>query len=238
MSRKNWGVVVVLAAGISAVGCHKSNEPEKAAAPSAAPAIPPAGANPSNAAVTPPSGGAARPPETALARSTLTIPQGQRISIRTTTALSTKSVKTGDAFTATLAQPIMAGETVIAPKGAQVDGVVTESDPGGRVKGRATIAVRLTRLHIPGDRVAISTNSVAREARGSKTKDAATVGIGSAVGAAIGAIAGGGTGAAIGAASGAGAGGGVVLATRGNPAVIPAESLLTFRLTSPVTVTK
>lgn len=40
------------------------------------------------------------------------------------------------------------------------------------------------------------------------------------------------------AATGGGAGTGVVLATRGDPAEIPSESQLTFRLQGPITVTK
>src|SRR6266511_178751 len=52
------------------------------------------------------------------------------------------------------------------------------------------------------------------------------------------AIAGGGKGAAIGAGAGGGAGTGLVLATRGDPAVVPSESKLTFRLQGPITVTK
>ena len=38
--------------------------------------------------------------------------------------------------------------------------------------------------------------------------------------------------------AGGGAGTGLVLATRGDPAVIPSESQLTFRLQGPINVTK
>ena len=54
---------------------------------------------------------------------------------------------------------------------------------------------------------------------------------------AISARAGGGKGAAIGAGVGAGAGVGTNLATRGESAVIPAETLIEFKLVAPVTVT-
>ena len=82
----------------------------------------------------------------------------------------------------------------------------------------------------------ISTNTIRREAKATKAKDAAKVGIGSGIGAAIGAIAGGGKGAAIGAIAGGAAGGGVVASTRGDPAVIAAESVLIFELRAPLTV--
>ena len=72
-------------------------------------------------------------------------------------------------------------------------------------------------------------------ARGS---DAKKVGIGAGLGAISGAIAGGGRGAAVGAGAGGAAGGGVVLATRGEAAVIPSESRLTFHLRTPIEVTE
>jgi hypothetical protein len=166
----------------------------------------------------------------------VTIAAGTPIKIRTQTELSTKSAKTGDNFTATLADPIVIEGKEIAPRGSQVEGRVVDSDPGGRVKGLATISVRLTQLRVGDRNVAIETGAIARQAHATKRKDAAKVGIGAGIGAAIGAIAGGGQGAAIGAASGGAAGTGVVLATRGDPAVIAAESVLTFKLRAPVTV--
>jgi hypothetical protein len=104
------------------------------------------------------------------------------------------------------------------------------------VKDRASLEVHLTGLDLSGGHVEISTNTIRQEARATKKKDAATIGIGSGIGAAIGAISGGGKGAAIGAAAGAGAGSGVVLATRGEPAVIPSETVLQFALRAPVTI--
>lgn len=167
----------------------------------------------------------------------VTLPEGTVLKVRTTTTLSTKTNQPGETFTATLAEPVVEEGRVIAAKGAQVEGRIAESDKGGRIEGRAEIAVRLTRIHTAGGgSVEITTTTVAREAASTKRQDATKIGIGSGVGAAIGAIAGGGKGAAIGAAAGAGAGTGYVLATHGNPAVIPAESLLSFKLRSTVTI--
>ncbi|MCC6395201.1 MAG: hypothetical protein IT167_31715 [Bryobacterales bacterium] len=166
----------------------------------------------------------------------VTLPAGTVLRVRTATTLSTKSNQTGDRFTATLTEPLVAGGKVLAPRGAQVEGLIADSNPGGRVKGRAHISIRLTSVDVNGRQVAVSTGSFTQTARATKKKDATKIGIGSGIGAAIGAIAGGGRGAAIGAAAGAGAGTGVVLGTRGEPAVIPSESVLTFRLRNPVTV--
>ncbi len=166
----------------------------------------------------------------------VTLPEGTQLAVRTTTTLSTNSQTSGQAFTAHLEQPLLYDGREIAPKGAEVNGQIVDADKGGRVKGRASLAVELTGLNSNAGQIAISTNTITHEAKGTKKNDALKIGIGSGVGAAIGAVAGGGKGAAIGAAAGAGAGTGVVLATRGDPVVIPSETLLHFTLSAPITI--
>jgi hypothetical protein len=138
-------------------------------------------------------------------------------------------------FSATLDRPLMVGDRVVAPVNSRVEGVVSSVDPGGKVKGKASLALRLTSITTADGRtVNCTTRSYGVVARATKKKDAMKVGIGAGIGAAIGAIAGGGKGAAIGAGAGGGAGTGVVLATRGEPAVVAAESRIRFTLTAPV----
>jgi hypothetical protein len=67
-------------------------------------------------------------------------------------------------------------------------------------------------------------------------RDASAIGTTAAIGASIGAIADGGLGAGIGAAAGAAAATIGVLVTRGNPAVVYPEDLLTFRLEAPLII--
>ena len=101
------------------------------------------------------------------------------------------------------------------------------------------MVVELTQIETAdGQKIDIQTGGYGVEAKSSKKEDAKKIGIGSAIGAVIGAVAGGGKGAAKGAAVGAGAGGGAVLATRGDAAVIGAESVLSFELQNPVTITE
>lgn len=167
----------------------------------------------------------------------LKLAQGTVLVVRTTTTLSTKTVKSGDTFAASLEEPLVADGVVLAAKGAAVKGRVVDSDPGGRVKGVASLTVEVTEVTLQdGKALAVDTSNRGVAAQASKQKDALKVGIGAGVGAAIGAIAGGGKGAAIGAASGGGAGAGVVLATRGEPAVIRAESVLRFPLAAAVEI--
>ncbi|MFN7934570.1 MAG: hypothetical protein U0R19_14660 [Bryobacteraceae bacterium] len=188
----------------------------------------------SAAAAAPAAVPAASPAPVRRAPAPIVLDAGTNIRVRSTTALSTKNNAAGDAFHGSLDAPLTVDGKVVAEKGARVQGVVANSDPGGRVKGVASISVRLTSIETDKGPVAVRTSTVTHQARTTKKNDAIKVGIGSGIGAAIGAIAGGGKGAAIGAGAGAGAGTGVVLATRGEPAVVPAESVLSFRLTDSV----
>ena len=224
-----------LAAMTLQIACNKQETAPPVSETTPAPAGSPKATESARPPVTGPALPATTPPKPP--RRDVVIAEGTRIKVRTTGALSTKTHQAGDTFVANLEEPLLESGRVIASKGARVEGRITEADKGGRVKGRARLEIALTRIHTSdGQALEISTNTVAREAQGSKKEDAAKIGIGSGVGAAIGAIAGGGKGAAIGAATGAGAGTGVVLATRGDAATFPSETVVSFELRSPVTV--
>src|SRR5262245_45245950 len=95
---------------------------------------------------------------------TATLKAGTTIKIRTTTTLSTETSKSGEAFTGSLAEPLVVDGETIAAKGALVKGQIVDSDPGGRVKGRASLTLRLTALSVEGKEVAIHTGSITRQA--------------------------------------------------------------------------
>lgn len=170
---------------------------------------------------------------------TVTIPAGTLLTVRVDETLSTEKNGSGDSFKATLDQPLIVDGMVIAERGSRVEGRVVETDPGGRVRGVARMTLELVRLNTSdGQRLRLQTESFAREGERGTKKDAAKIGAAAGIGAAIGAIAGGGKGAAIGAGVGAAAGTGGVMATRGGPAQIPAETRLSFRLREPITTTE
>jgi hypothetical protein len=111
------------------------------------------------------------------------------------------------------------------------------SDPGGRVKGVASLSVAARSIAgVDANTLTVKTDSYSVDANTTKGKDAARTGIAAGAGAVIGAIAGGGKGAAIGAGAGAAAGVGGNLLTRGAAAVIPSETLIEFKLAAPATV--
>jgi hypothetical protein len=89
-----------------------------------------------------------------------------------------------------------------------------------------------------GQRLSVETDEFRQTAESGARGDAAKVIGASAIGAIIGAVAGGGTGAGVGAGVGGAVGGGGVLLTRGKPVTLPAETLVTFHLSAPISITE
>jgi hypothetical protein len=120
----------------------------------------------------------------------------------------------------------------VIPAGSAVSGVVVDAKKRGKIKGEGDLSIRLTAINVRGRSYPISTSVLADSLKGKGKRTAVTTGGGAGLGAIIGGIAGGGKGAAIGAGVGAGGGflGGML---SGNKQVeIPAESVLTFSLSS------
>lgn len=258
----NLKILVPLAAGLIFIGGCGSKDPGQNAA-SAQPGSAPPPAAPGQPAPTQPASGqpapgtvpegASTPPNTATAPSPTVaktspppppapkkyvLAAGAPITVRTLSDVNTKNTKSGNEFEATLQSPLQVDGHTLASTGASVIGVVTNADQGGRVKGKASLTLRLARLHLAnGQTVQIHTNTVTQQAKSGTKKNLMRTGIASGAGAAIGAIAGGGRGAAIGAGIGAGAGVATDLATRGPAAEIPPETVLNFQLTNDLVVT-
>ena len=167
----------------------------------------------------------------------LTIPAGTFITVRVNQPLSSDKNQPGDAFSATLIQPLVVNGIVIAEPGQTVGGQVAMVQKHG-VGQAAKLGIRLTTLTlVDGQQVTINSQLISRQ--GGTTPggaEAGTVVATTGLGAAIGAAAGWGTGAAIGAGAGAAAGLIGVLVTHNHPSVIYPEQVLTFRLDAPVTI--
>lgn len=168
---------------------------------------------------------------------TLVIPLGTFITVEVTDRLSSERSHPGDAFTAVLHQPIVVDGWVVARAGQPVIGRVVSVEKGGRIQGKAQIAIELGELIlVDGQQLPIRTQPIKSQASSSTDRDLGVVVATTAAGALIGAAADGGSGAAIGAGVGAGAGVAGVLATPGNPTQIRSERILAFRIDDPVTI--
>lgn len=169
--------------------------------------------------------------------STLTIPAGTILLIRTNDPLSSDHNQVGDRFTATLEQPIVVDGWVVARRGQVLVGQVKAAQKAGRVKGTSQLGLELTDITLVDGRQAPILTELWKGSGGtSHGQDAATIAGTTGVGAAIGAAADWGRGAAIGAGAGAIAGIGAVLLTRGHPTEVLPETPLNFRLVDPVTI--
>lgn len=177
------------------------------------------------------------PPSDQSVPQTLTLPAGTLVTVRVTDWLSSDQNRSGDGFRAVLEQPLIAEGWVIARREQSVIGLVTIAQKAGRVKGVSELGVELSELTlVDGQQLPLQTELLQSSAGRSRGRDAFVVGSTTSLGAAIGAVAHGGEGASIGAATGAVAGMIGVLTTRGKQTVIPPETLLTFRLEVPVTI--
>ena len=167
----------------------------------------------------------------------LTIKPGTFLTVRIDQPLSSDKNQQGDAFSATLVRPLVVDGVVVAERGQTLVGRVAEAQKAGRVQGVSKLAVELTDLSlVDGLQVPVQTRLVNRSGRTSVGNDAGAVATTTGLGAAVGAAADWGRGAAIGAAAGAAAGVIGVLLTRGHETAIYPESVLTFRVEAPVTV--
>jgi len=162
------------------------------------------------------------------------IPAGTALHVRLDEALDTRRNRPGDAFRATLEEPVVLDGGTVVPRGTRLTGHVTTAAPSGRFKGRAVLALTLDSFEAGGRAYHVRTDHIERVSAAHKKRDVALIGGGAGLGAVVGALAGGGKGAAIGALAGGGAGTAGAALTGKKEVGVNAESMLTFRLTAPV----
>ncbi|MBV9267345.1 MAG: hypothetical protein JO061_14330 [Acidobacteriaceae bacterium] len=214
------------------------------APPQSSPAAAPVESQPARPAVQDPASVTAPAPSAATAAATpqpqtVTLDPGTSIVIRLGESLSSEHNQSGDSFRGTLELPIIRNGFIIADKGSPVKGKIVNAQRAGRGEGASDMGLALTEINTTdGQRIAVQTSNYDQHGATRTKSNIEKIGGGAALGAIIGAIAGGGKGAGIGAGVGGAAGAGDVLLTRGKPTLIPSETQLTFRLTTPVTITE
>ena len=202
-------------------------------APAPAPPPPPAAtsAPPAQAALPDAPAPAGPPPDD---RSKILVPEGTRILVRMIDGIDSETNRVGDRFRASLETNLEQDGYILARRGTEVYGELTNVHEAGRLSGRAELKLELTGMRIHDNLIPLVTgdyDSVGKGRGGNTAKKA--VG-GAALGAIIGALAGGGRGAAIGAGVGAGAGATVNIITKGEKVRVPSETVLEFRLDAPL----
>lgn len=157
-----------------------------------------------------------------------TIPAGTRVEVRVGSTISSGTAQAGQSFDGTVARDVVANGKTVAKAGDAVRGTVTSAKSSGRLHAPGLLTLRLTQ--VGGQPV--HTGPVGRKGKSHTKSNVTKIGGGAAVGAIIGGLAGGGKGAAIGTLAGGAAGTGVAAYTGKEEAVVPAESVLTFTVTS------
>jgi len=168
----------------------------------------------------------------------LTVPSDAVLGLQIERTVSSELARVEDKVEARVTRDVRVGDRIAIPAGSTVRGSVTEVERGGRMKGKARLAVRFhTVVLADGTEVALKTDPVVREGQSPAGESTAKVG-GAAIGGAIlGAILGGGKGAAIGAGVGAAGGTAAAMTNDRNPATITAGTTVTVRMQAPATVT-
>ncbi len=233
---------LALTAVLTLAGCKSSTPPASSSNASSAQnpqtatsqpaASQPVAASPTGDA--PAAAAPAPPPPPAV----IELPAGTRLRVRLDSDLGSKISQPGDSFSATVADDVMKNGEVVVPRGARAEGTVIDAKPLGRFKGGALLSVRLERVHTRWGSYPVETSSIERAEKGKGKRSAGFIGGGAGFGALIGGLAGGGKGAAIGALAGGGAGTAGSAFTGNKQIVLPAETLLTFRLEHPVHITE
>ena len=183
-----------------------------------------------------------------LVAAPLVVPAGTLIHAVLDGALSTKTSRPGDSFSATVTVPVLvAGKAAIAA-GSKITGTVMQAKRGGLFGGRGLLQLRYDTIQAGGRQVvlhatlAAAGTQVVGQAEGTVTSSGASTARDTAVaaggGAAIGAVLGGGKGAASGGAAGAIGGLALGMLAAHRDVTMPTGYAIELRLDGPITVAR
>jgi hypothetical protein len=179
------------------------------------------------------------PAATAVQTKTFVLPAGTGIPVRNEETIDSGKAVEGQVYAAEIASDVKdADGSVVIPRGSNAHLVIKSASKGGKFRGASDLVLDLTAVSIDGQQYELDASDISQKGHsglGGNKRTGEFVGGGAAIGAIIGAIAGGGKGAAIGAGSGAAAGAVTQVVTKGSIKV-PAETVLTFKLDSPLRV--
>ena len=207
--------------------------PGTPAGPAANQAAYDANAGQPGAAPPPPTGASAQPGAPPYS---LTVPAGTELAVRVNERIDVKHAVPGEQFTGEIVEPVTSNGAVLIPRGTPVRGRIDEAHRRGHFKGRSVLELRLVSMTLNGNEYGLDTHDTVRSKKGKGKRTAGFIGGLTGAGMLIGGLASGGVGLAIGGASGAGAGTLLAGTTGNRDIVIPAESIVHFRLADQLVV--
>jgi hypothetical protein len=154
------------------------------------------------------------------------IPVGTPVTVRLDGGLAASRNQVGDRWSGTLDRAISSQGRILYPSGTPVSGEVIASRGRGRFKGAGDLGIALTAI----GRTPVRSSEYEKVSQGRGKRTVGFGAGGAGIGALIGGLAGGGKGALIGGLTGAGAGTAAGAYTGQRDVVIPAESVINFRI--------
>jgi len=167
---------------------------------------------------------------------------GVRLDAAVVDTLSSAKNRVGDAFTATIVDDVKdAAGHVVIPKGAVINGTITEVKPAPNPDTPGTLTLNVSSLTVRGTNypleASIDSIETVRQGRGVTTGDAAKVAGGAAAGAILGRVLGGNRkGTVIGGVVGAAVGTAVAVGSKDSDIVLPAGAHINLTLSKALTV--
>ncbi|MGH9402571.1 MAG: BON domain-containing protein [Terriglobia bacterium] len=171
------------------------------------------------------------------APTSVTIPAGTAVSVRMINAITSQTAQVGQTYSASLVAPLVAGDRVVIPQGANAKVRVALVTSAGRYQGRSELKLALVDISYNGVDYPVQTGYFDKQGASRGKNSAEKIGGGAALGALLGAVIGHGKGAGIGAAIGGAAGTVDQTATRGQQVTVPSETKIDFVLKAPLSVT-
>ena len=159
------------------------------------------------------------------------VPAGTVLNVRTTQPIAAESAQPGMTLTGVVDDPVAVDGQIVIPRGAIAMLEVVNVEQSSNMKGRDRITFKVHSIQTKSGTYPVATNQVELKGSSEGKKAAKKIIGGAGIGAALGGILGGGTGAAIGAATGGGTGA-VITGSGKTHLVVPAETLLQFRLST------
>jgi hypothetical protein len=163
------------------------------------------------------------------------VPAGTVLNVRTTQPIAAESSQPGMTVTGVVDDPIAVNGEIVIPRGAIAMLEVVNVEQSSNMKGRDRITFKVHSIQTGSGTYPVATSQVELKGSSEGKKAAKKVLGGAGIGAALGGILGGGTGAAIGAATGGGTGA-VITGSGKTHLIVPAETLLQFRLSTSMRV--
>ena len=169
-----------------------------------------------------------------------TLPAGTQLNIRTNDQITADANSVGQTFQAEVANNVVdQNGNIIIPIGSPAQLTVSNVSQGTMGVGNNQVELSLQSISVNGNTYSVQSNAQSQAGDrgiGANKRTAEMTGGGAVLGAVIGAVAGGAKGAVLGGILGAGAGGAAQVLTRGKQVNVPAETMLRFQLSQPISL--